>query len=508
MLWQTVSEIDQRYLVPWLQMTLNWTTNMFYTIIIQPLQTYVNVEWFRPLIAVFAAPYLLVITASQYTRLSFYGPRRHKNHCTNLRIRRLCISSKPIRFNLKKRTNKVHTESTQCDSLPETLVNLYDSIPEKLVNEFLNNVNVLSHHRLLLDLTKMSLPSRYTELSKSDPRYKRILLEARGLRTSLHHYKQKIPLSNPMIYLSREQREPPIVIDTGASCSVTPLARDYMTTPTVPDTSSMEGLNGAKTEVVGQGTVQWDIQDVHGRRDIIETNAYFMPAANICLFSPQVYIQEQAKLGNTHCEMRLQSTGLILTLGNGTELSFLMQEGNNLPMMLTHKAMNPNTKHNEAPDHKRQSNRFGNLVSFLCSTHFDKFATQLVFSSTGIPSIHEPTKVTDSTTVLQRTNWNLSEPQKELLLWHNRLGHINLQHVQTLLAKPRDKGIRRILKPSNNKSSHCTICNCEACQYAKQKRRNPRTAITKVRSETEGALSRQILIPGQRVSVDLYQSAI
>lgn len=82
-----------------------------------------------------------------------------------------------------------------------------------------------------------------------------------------------------------------------------------------------------------------------------------------------------------------------------------------------------------------------------------------------------------------------------------------MDQVQTILAKPRD-GKKRLIQPSNNKCSHCPTVLCEACQYAKQKRRNPPSNTTKARPELEGALSRDVLIPGQKVSVDLYQSSV
>ena len=108
------------------------------------------------------------------------------------------------------------------------------------------------------------MPARYSILRVQDPQYKRILLEAKGLRTSLRHYKQDLPLNSPTIYVSTTPKELPIVIDTGASCSVTPNLNDYITTPTKPDVSHMEGLNGNTTEVLGSGPIRWDIKDAHG----------------------------------------------------------------------------------------------------------------------------------------------------------------------------------------------------------------------------------------------------
>ena len=92
--------------------------------------------------------------------------------------------------------------------------------------------------------TTQPVPSTYAAISKTNVQYKRILLEARGLRTSLRSYRETLPLSTPTVYVSAVPNELPIVIDTGASCSVTPLIKDFIATPTVPDTGTMEGLNG------------------------------------------------------------------------------------------------------------------------------------------------------------------------------------------------------------------------------------------------------------------------
>ena len=113
--------------------------------------------------------------------------------------------------------------------------------------------------------------------------------------------------------------------------------------------------------------------------------------------------------------------------------------------------------------------------------------------------------------LLSESNLNLRPEQKELSLWHCKLGHINMKRVQSILAKPQNplkaESECRIVQPSNNKSSHCLIPLCVACQFAKQQRRNPPTQITHNRPETDGALSVDALAPGERVSVDIYMSS-
>ena len=68
--------------------------------------------------------------------------------------------------------------------------------------------------------------------------------------------------------------------------------------------------------------------------------------------------------------------------------------------------------------------------------------------------------------VFKQSNANLTYEQRKLLLWHYRLGHINIKHVQSLLQKP-CSGESRIIIPSNNKCSHTHQLMCAVCQYAK-----------------------------------------
>jgi hypothetical protein len=67
---------------------------------------------------------------------------------------------------------------------------------------------------------------------------------------------------------------------------------------------------------------------------------------------------------------------------------------------------------------------------------------------------------------------------------------------------------RQVLFPKNSLSSRCEIPRCEACQYAKQKRRVPPSKLQITRKENEGGISDGVLTPGGKVSVDLYVAGI
>ena len=102
------------------------------------------------------------------------------------------------------------------------------------------------------------------------------------------------------------------------------------------------------------------------------------------------------------------------------------------------------------------------------------------------------------------SNINMTEPEKELLRWHCRLGHISMKRVQWLFRQ----GIlgtseqSRRLQSSAAKLTHCPMCT--ACQFAKQRRKPmPGTVVKPIKEETN-TLKRDKLFPGQEISIDHF----
>jgi GAG-pre-integrase domain len=103
-------------------------------------------------------------------------------------------------------------------------------------------------------------------------------------------------------------------------------------------------------------------------------------------------------------------------------------------------------------------------------------------------------------------NANLSDAQRELLRWHQKLGHVSYQRVQFLMRSGvlcHTESMRRLHAASAKlRADGCPLCG--ACQLGKQRRRpTPGRATTAVQ-ETAGALQRDDLHPGQRNSVDHF----
>jgi hypothetical protein len=169
------------------------------------------------------------------------------------------------------------------DSLPQESL-ITPTFSSASVDSFFHSFNVIEH----FDNIKTHLPSsRYRSIDSSTLQFQQILLEARGLQTSIRQYGEVLPLSSPAIYVSTNKDDLLIVIDTGASCTITPSLSDFTSKPTQPDTVTLGSLNTVQTKVSGQGPIEWDIEDVNGVYKKLRTTSYYVPEATIRLFSPQ-----------------------------------------------------------------------------------------------------------------------------------------------------------------------------------------------------------------------------
>jgi len=102
-------------------------------------------------------------------------------------------------------------------------------------------------------------------------------------------------------------------------------------------------------------------------------------------------------------------------------------------------------------------------------------------------------------------NLNLSEAQKELLHWHQRLGHVSFAKVKHLFgtgALAKSDALKRLHRAAG--ASTCVSPKCAACLFAKQRRRPAPKGDRHVVSDRSGALRQGNLMPGQEVSVDHF----
>ena len=272
------------------------------------------------------------------------------------------------------------------------------------------------------------------------------------------------PLRHQSVYLS-DNSKTPMVIDTGASVSITPHESDFISKVRPSKLKSINGLQGS-CEVVGSGTVEWTIRDVYGSVRRIRTTAYLVPAAQIRLFSPQCYFQETKGAGS----LFLNHRKVVLTLADQSELEFPFQS-NNIPMMLDASAHCAGLGFEEA--------------NMLCGED----------------------EVLGMLSVGAENNQNLTAGEKEMLLYHAKLGHAHFKWIQRLLAQPNDPSQASIL-PCRHKgasNSQRTIL-CAACELGKQARRTPETQHAF--DDREMAIREGDLQPGAKVSIDSYVSFV
>jgi hypothetical protein len=249
----------------------------------------------------------------------------------------------------------------------------------------------------------------------------------------------------------------PIVIDSGASVSVSPCEEDFYEGIKSANDFKLSGL-ADDICVKGMGRVRWRVIDQNNQTASIDTVAYFVANAGVRLFSPQAYFQE-----NGEGSLILSQKEIILTLKSNICLSIPFQQGNNLPFL---------------------------------------FTTDLVPD----PLENIPNDLKAHLSVVDQTNQNITGAQRELLLWHWRLGHIGFQWLQALMRERHDLPAHILTKAADTRN--CIPPLCVACQLAKQTQRNTSTSTSqKLVTASNAIRNSNDVFPGSRISVDQYQSA-
>ena len=112
--------------------------------------------------------------------------------------------------------------------------------------------------------------------------------------------------------------------------------------------------------------------------------------------------------------------------------------------------------------------------------------------------------------VASEENQNLSGAQKELLLWHWKLG-ISMHHIQELMKVSEMKEPNgavsvkdRVIVPKLSSAATCDIPVCQSCELSRAKQRKAPVVKAKVNESSEGAISRDQYQPGDFVSIDQY----
>ena len=264
----------------------------------------------------------------------------------------------------------------------------------------------------------------------------------------------------------------PLVLDTGASISITPVLSDFVDGIQTPPVQSVNGLQSS-LPVVGAGKVQWTVKDISGTSQIIHTYALYLPSAQVRLFSPQDYCRLH-KRGKVSLDHR---TAFFQDHTHAAPIEFPYHSDNGLPILLQ-----------------------------------DKVEDFSFFSSIFPLSAY-------NATILHPDNTNLTIAQKELLHWHQRLGHVHMRWIQQLLRTRNWTGSHldpygnvvtettSYLPASSPKVASCPIPLCTACVLAKSSRKSSRSRVARPNPSTK-SLKTNHLFPGQVISVDQYESTV
>ena len=254
----------------------------------------------------------------------------------------------------------------------------------------------------------------------------------------------------------------PIVWDSGASVCVTPSRNDFITYNSTPCIPSVKGMGGKPAAVVGEGEVVWLMHDAEGRLRNLKLKAYHIPSSTTRLISTNVVLNQHPDETITLNATSLSLSGTPSDPSRG-KIIIYNNPVNNLP---TSTAYLPGSI--EAP-----SQELFNVVS----------------------SVHE-------------SNINLTEAQKELLRWHQRLGHLSFRKVQHLL---RSGALSNTVASRSLHTAASKIKSppkCAACIFGKQVTRVSPGSTTSVVHDRAGVLRADNLHPGQEVSVDHFVSSV
>ena len=254
-----------------------------------------------------------------------------------------------------------------------------------------------------------------------------------------------------------------VLFDSGANCCVTNRRSDFVGRfKTCNGNQLVDGI-GKGLQIKGEGKVAWTFEAEDGTYRTLLLPCYYIPTCTTRIASIQVILKTYPK------ETVKMSRDSLTLSGHGSSpaITVTFCETSNLPFGLT--ATNPNPKVHKVSRSKSKTMPTGNHSS-----------------------------------VVKSSNINLTEPEKELLRWHYRLGHVGMSKIQWLfrLGVLASSEKQRRLQASAAKLTHGPLCT--ACQYAKQRRKTtPGTTKTVIKQESN-SLKRNELFPGSEISVDHF----
>jgi hypothetical protein len=251
-----------------------------------------------------------------------------------------------------------------------------------------------------------------------------------------------------------------LIWDSGASHCISNCLDDFI--GPLESTGLLKQLTGLAQglHIKGVGTVEWTVLDVNGVPRTLSVRAYYVPKSPVKLISTtqllQTYPGETIQLDD-----------------RSATLSGIPDDHRRTPVKAF---VNPI---NNIPD---------------CS------AFQLKEVEKAAMALHSMTVAVDP------RNINLSEAEKELLRWHQRLGHLDFKKIQFLLRSG------ALCLSASKRTLHTQAAKlvnppkCAACQFGKQTTRPAKGRPTSSHAvhDRSPVLKQDKLFPGQTTSVDHF----
>jgi Reverse transcriptase (RNA-dependent DNA polymerase)./Integrase core domain. len=372
----------------------------------------------------------------------------------------------------------------------------YRGLTPATISKFVDAIDPLEHF-VISNLFQTQSSSEHTSsLHRELYRLKNILLdtESPGTRQSINYHTL---MSKPSLLKANNVEDcqsMPIVIDTGASRSISPHRSDFMT---YEDYHGSLGTISHQSAIVGKGKIKWDIIDQNGKPCVIMTEAYHVPSATIWLYSPQFHFNEHCagRLSMTHCGVDLY----LPTPNNRTSddaVSFPFNSLSLLPLMLP-------------SEHPYFLNAlFGLPINVAHSCQPILREVPIVESFDFIAPHEEILALINE----ERTS-NLSSAQRELRLIHNKMAHIHMKQLQKLLHHdaPLDSQLSEdhlqspvVFRSHFRSTRTCPVPLCRACAMSKGAKVPTGSQHVHNDPAREMHLLRNHLSPGDCISCDHY----
>ena len=248
-------------------------------------------------------------------------------------------------------------------------------------------------------------------------------------------------------------------------------------------------------KVIGSGSTLNKFTNTDGKPVFLPCVSYHLPQTDVRLFSPQTYHQMHGGYSEVHgqsIQMMLCTSTISITINQGLT---------NFPVV-----------HDSFVSEKAKRG-LGPLMRLgLCQTRMPvlDFFGEIDKVVSSIFTQSDQTFFPCFPCIGDSENKNLTSPQRELLLWHWKLG-INMYWVQELMRERTFKeplGQRTILppiiKPEFPSAWNCVIPACQSCLLARARKRTPYVKRSTAIPESEGALSHNRYEIGDFVSTDQF----